>query len=371
MIDPAFSVAGSAFLNSGCISRGKIQIMTEEKLKEKNKNFVICDIQREYAEHLFSVLKEQFSGQYQFHLFFDVNMLTEFADYTEIDVLILGEEIEKQISDNLKVHELFILTCMSDCKNRNGNITLFRYQSSEKLISEIKKKSEKSKSVSGSKYRNLSSDGITFGSGITKGKNRIRDEPEKTEIIGVYSPVHRIGKTKFAIRLGKKLSEKETVLYLNMEGFSGGKLCFPDTGGQDLGDLIYCIRQERGDYGLKISSMTGQIDGMDFIMPVKNEYDIRSVNVCQWLEMMEKIKQQCTYDVLILDLGDCIDGLYEILRKCSRIYTPYISESTAEAKMRQYEENLKESGYSDILSKTIKKEMRKNKVRLERDVTGE
>lgn len=343
--------------------------MEKEKLKEKI--FVICDIQKEYAEHLFSVLSEELSGKYQFYLFFDPNKMINFAEHTEVDVLIAGEETENQIPDDMVITEKLILTGIPDHLKTNGNRMIFRYQSSEKILAEIKKICEKRNYVQDKKFKNISSDGISFGSGITKKENRIRDEPEETSIIGVYSPVHRIGKTKFSIRLGKKLSEKQTVLYLNMEGYSGGGLYFPDTGGQDLGDLIYCIRQERGDYGLKISSMTGQMDGMDFIMPVKNENDIRSVTFSQWSDMLDKIKQQCIYDVIILDLGDCIHGLYEILRKCSRIYTPYISESAAEAKIRQYEENLQESGFSDILTKTVKKEMRKTKARGERIVTVE
>ena len=61
---------------------------------------------------------------------------------------------------------------------------------------------------------------------------------------------------------------------------------------------------------------------------------------------------------VILDLGDCVSGLYDILKKCSRIYTPYIQDEISMAKMRQYEENLKTAGYSDILKRTMKRQMR-------------
>ena len=51
-------------------------------------------------------------------------------------------------------------------------------------------------------------------------------------------------------------------------------------------------------------------------------------------------------------------GLSTILKKCSRIYTPYIQDEISMAKMRQYEENLKTAGYSDILKRTMKRQMR-------------
>ena len=72
-------------------------------------------------------------------------------------------------------------------------------------------------------------------------------------VIGVYSPVHRIGKTRFSIRLGKQLSfsirlgkqlsQKFPVLYLNLEGNAGGGYYFPEDPGQDIGDLLYYMRQ--------------------------------------------------------------------------------------------------------------------------------
>lgn len=37
------------------------------------------------------------------------------------------------------------------------------------------------------------------------------------------------------------------------------------------------------------------------------------------------------YKVIILDLGDTVDGLYDLLGRCSKIYTPYIEEGAAKA----------------------------------------
>ena len=55
----------------------------------------------------------------------------------------------------------------------------------------------------------------------------IRERIKTRGMIGIYSPVHRIGKTRFAMNLGQKLSEKAPVLYLNLEGYSGGGYYLP------------------------------------------------------------------------------------------------------------------------------------------------
>ena len=104
-----------------------------------------------------------------------------------------------------------------------------------------------------------------------KERPRIRDEPVLNGILGVYSPVHRIGKTKFALRLGSQIAEKRHALYLNLEGYSGETCYFPDHNGYDMGDLLYCVRQDSMNQGIKISTMTGQIKGLDYILPMKND----------------------------------------------------------------------------------------------------
>ena len=44
---------------------------------------------------------------------------------------------------------------------------------------------------------------------------------------------------------------------------------FPEDQEMDLGDLLYFMRQENSSPGIRISAMTGKMDGMDYIMPMK------------------------------------------------------------------------------------------------------
>ena len=121
------------------------------------------------------------------------------------------------------------------------------------------------------------------------------------------------------------------------------------------------------DHGLKISSMTGQIGRLDYIRPMENVMDLRDVREEEWLRLFGMIAEKCVYEAVILDLGDGIDGLYEILERCSRVYTPYISDPVALAKLKQYEDNLREAGHENILRHTVKKLMRRRTRTLERD----
>lgn len=75
------------------------------------------------------------------------------------------------------------------------------------------------------------------------------------QLIGVYSPVHRIGKTKFALELGRELSKEGPVLYLNLEEYSGTSHYFPEETEHNLTDLLYYLRQDKAIIGLRISAM--------------------------------------------------------------------------------------------------------------------
>ena len=60
------------------------------------------------------------------------------------------------------------------------------------------------------------------------------------------------------------------------------------------------------------------------------------------------------YEYVILDLSDCVQELYEVLRSCGRIYTIVREDAFATAKLARYEEALGKREYEDVLQKTKK-----------------
>ncbi len=306
-------------------------------------NFVICDRQGEYSENLLKVLRDSFPGDYQFHIFYDIGKLRSFAGKNRTEILLISSEFTEEERSCIAAERKFLLTETRDEPGLPEEMVLFRYQSSDSMIKE------------------MCNPGIS-----RKKKPRIRNEPSIKGIVGIYSPVHRVGKTKFALHLGEQLAEKKPVLYLNMEGYSGEDLYFSDNPGQDLGTLLYYVKQNLDNPGLKISTMTGQIGKMDYIMPMENEYDLRQVKKEEWMELLDILQEECIYEIIILDLGDCLDGLYDILRRCSRVYTHYIEEDASIAKLEQYEHNLKAAGYGEILARTVKKRSGRRRISVEK-----
>lgn len=89
-------------------------------------------------------------------------------------------------------------------------------------------------------------------------KEKVVADTSVRGLIGVYSPIHRIGKTKFAIRTARQLGRSVPVLYLNLEGNSGDNYYFQNREGNDLGDLLYYMRQDNMNLGLKLVGMIRQ-----------------------------------------------------------------------------------------------------------------
>ena len=66
--------------------------MTEKQYKGIAGNFLICDVQKEYAEHLLSILVKRFGMRFQFHFFSNVKKIEQFAEKAEIEILLIAED---------------------------------------------------------------------------------------------------------------------------------------------------------------------------------------------------------------------------------------------------------------------------------------
>lgn len=302
------------------------------------KNFVICDHEKQYAKNLLQIFSSKHEVGIQLYLFYTMEELSRFTEQKKIHVLLISGEYPRKQREQISAEERYVLV-RDHQKLPPGETGILRYQSADAIWSQIV---ERDNDEEDDKEK-----GVVSGHLKTKGR-----------LIGVYSPVHRIGKTRFALELGKKMAEKEPVLYLNLETYSGGDVYFREKAEEHLGDLLYYIRQEKGNLGIRISTMAGQMEHLDYIYPMPYLQDLKAVKKEEWLELLEQILKECIYGKIVLDLGDSVEGLFEILKACDVVYTPYTEDSISRAKLSQYTENLRKTGLEEILEKTVQKRMK-------------
>lgn len=303
------------------------------------KNIVICDPQQQYAKNLLQMLNRGKEMGVRFYLFHTMEEMRNFSKDKRIHLLLISEEYPGTQRQRIPADKRFVLVTDKQQVLEDGETGIYRYQSADSIWTQI---------VEATKRKKESQARLTVKA--------------DGELIGVYSPIHRIGKTRFALNLGKRLAMKRPVLYLSLEEYAGVSYYFPekiqDKSGQNLGDLLYYVRQEKKNLGMRISMIAAQHDKLDYIRPMPYVQDMQAVKCEEWIQLFQQILDQCIYETIILDLGDSVNGLYQILENCNTVYTPYIEEKTAQAKLAEYTENLRKMGMEGVLEKTIQKKMR-------------
>lgn len=295
------------------------------------KNFVICDVEKEYARNLMQAITARKELGFQMHLFRELEALEEFAGKNAVHIMLLGEDYPANKRKKICAQERYVLIKGSDKALAEGEKGIYKYQSADKILSHILEEF------------------------IENGELTAKKSTGGGRLTGIYSPVHRIGSTKFALELGQSLAKEGSALYLNLEAYSGGEYYFPGSTGGNLGDLLYYLRQEKGNLGLRVSAMAEQIGELDYIAPMPMSQDLREVEEEEWLRLFHEVLSNSIYKNVILDLGDCVKGLYPILRSCHTVYTLYTAEPASQAKLRQYSENLRLMGFEDVLEHTVQK----------------
>ena len=105
------------------------------------------------------------------------------------------------------------------------------------------------------KYQAVSGIETELLDGLAKGEE---DTPEdgaalyRAKYIGVASPIGRCLKTSFCLTLGQLLSQKEHVLYMNLEPCSGFTALFEKEFPKDLSDLLRSVHLPlQAEYGMR------------------------------------------------------------------------------------------------------------------------
>lgn len=179
----------------------------------------------------------------------------------------------------------------------------------------------------------------------------------KTKFIGIYSPIKRSLQTGFALAMSEILSEKERTLYLSFEHYCGIADIMPGDRGTDLSDLVYFLNSDSEKFRLHFESIVKQRGALNYVPPMKSGQNLLTVTANEWKNLLRRINESGLYDIVVMDLTDSMQGLFEILRECKYVYTVTKEDQYAQVKMMQYEQVLQMYEYNDVMEKTIKLKM--------------
>ena len=289
------------------------------KLEERN-IFAVCDLEVEYAYHFMEYLSRKKNIPFEIRVFTSAQTLLGFVKEHPVELLLISENAMCDDIQEQDIGQILILSEGIVPESTYEYPSIYKYQSSNQVIREAL---------------------ACYGANCQEQPAALQLEKKKMNIIGIYSPVGRTMKTTFALTLGQILAKNKGVLYINMEEYSGFEFLFERTYEQNLGDLLYYLRQNTSNLMLKMNGMIQTVNNLDYLPPVLSPGDIQQTSLKEWLMLLQEIADYSTYDTLILDMGDGIDHLYQLLEQCSVIYMPIRTDPMSQAKIHQFENLLR------------------------------
>lgn len=282
------------------------------------KNLVICDREIRYA----NILAENFSRREELavkvHVCSSLEMALELMKEKEIHIFIVDESYPYKERCTVKANQIFVLGRGKVIDLTGEEYQIRKYQCADQIIGEVYEV-----------YIGKTNDNI------------LRNTKKKqTKIIAVYSPIHRTGKTKFAIALGKAWAHKNRVLYLNMEEYSGLEEAFQNE--NNLGDLLYYLRQGMENLSLRLQICVNKMEELEYLPPIPLASDLKEVTKAEWEKLLEQIIENSMYHIIILDMGESVQGGLSILNMCDRIYMPILEDDVSTRKLQQFDRNVRE-----------------------------
>lgn len=281
-------------------------------------NVVICDRETRYATSLGENISAYKELAVKVYVCSCIERVLELEKIKPIHISIIDETYEQK--ERAKVHaaHTFVLSKGHVKDLSKTECEIYKYQSADAIIREVFER-----------YMDETKENIM---------RSIRKN--KTELLAVYSPIHRVGKSRFAIAMGKERAKKQKVLYLNMEEYSG--LLDASEGELNLGDLLYYIKQGNNHLSVRLQVSAKKMEGLQYIDPIPISLDLKEVTEKEWLSLLGEIILNSSYEVVILDMGECVQGMFKIMEMCDRVYMPILDDEISRQKIKRFDQNVEQ-----------------------------
>ena len=292
---------------------------------------VLCDTEEEYAWLMTDFLRKHPQIPWKIHTYTDTEELLREEGTGGITMLVVAESAYSEQMRELQP-QCMVLLNESGVIRWDGVHNINKYQQADNVLRSLLEL-----------YADMAEEQLP----------RIKQDCG-TRYVGIYSPVRRCLQTSFALTLSQLLAKEHRTLYLNFEHYVGITELLPDMQTRDLADLLYFLTAERDKFRLRMQAMIQRKGGLDYIPPMKAGQNLLSVTSVEWMSLLQKIGELGEYEYVVLDLSESVQGLFDILRMCVKIYTLTKEDRIASGKLLQYEQLLALYEYGDVMEKTKK-----------------
>lgn len=289
----------------------------------------VYGIDPSYGERFADYVNQKEKVPFTAMSFSSLDKLKQYGEEHAIEILLVDEEAREQVKD-VKAKQVMVL-CQGELVEQKEELpSIYKYQSGDCVMREVL-----------ARYCSQPMEPALALLGT------------KAAVLGVYSPVNRCLKSSLALTLSQQLARDESVLYMNLEEYSGFSRLVSSDYEMDLSDVLYLYRQ--GAYNwMRLKSMIYNWGNMDYIPPVRYAEDLSQVSPEEMALLIDRIARESGYDKIVVDVGQMGRGVLPILSICDVVYMPVREDLVSAAKIEEFEEYMEEAGDKAVRDKIQK-----------------
>ena len=300
----------------------------------KNRDIIaICDEESEYCYLLDSYLRANLNLPFEIFDFTNVESLLEFEKKQDIAVLIISASAYKEIGESICSNVLLLQDdemLEQYVAEEDNTIYISKYVSSKVILNSLLE-------VCMEMPGNIGGGTKNYG---------------KIEMIGTYTPLDKNAQMAIAMEIAALMAEKEKTLFIDLEPFSCMELYCGESYHETIADLMYYLECNPDKFLLYFDRICQDYKKLKVIPPAVAPTFLQTISKKQWEKLIKEICDKTDIKKIVINMSELVDGLYEFLSECGKVYTVVNDDAISQNVLHQYEALLKENEYEKIIAIT-------------------
>ncbi len=158
---------------------------------------------------------------------------------------------------------------------------------------------------------------------------------KQSRVIGLYSPIHRCGKTYAAVALSAIGSEYKKTLLISFEEYKGILYELLESNDYDMSDVLYAYKQGNFSWD-KLSKIVYTTGSLNLIAPARYPEDISELSSKEIYELIQSIARESEYELIVIDFGVLGKRGIDILEMCHSVYMHILQDPISEKRIEEF-----------------------------------
>lgn len=259
----------------------------------KNITVSIMEEDAVYGQKLAAYISQHEGSPFTVHLYLEHPAGDD--GWQQADIIVVSAALKALYGDKGAGRGLLILD--EDGKGEHEEAFVYKYQSAAAI------------------YESLLNACMDAGSGYIAGNGRMKKE---FVVMAVYTPIGGEQVTRHVLDICRQMAEQSKLLYMNLEQVSVFWELLGERDRQEgVSDLIYYVKQQRGNIGTRIAMLAVKGD-FDYLLPAATPIEIAELGGEDWKYCLDCICYETDYEKVVFDFGTSVPPA-AVLDACTKL----------------------------------------------------